>query len=438
MKKLTFKVSTKKEGNIVALIKAIDKINCRIQLDIENGFVTVENVNDTMIDTVIELINNNYILLGVDIDNNVDSDVNVPAVEETTAVSTKSESASLQKPTINNIEPQSEDDLIIKKVEFENKYVEQLINKLLRTVYWAMFTMKVSEKDIERYIYTSISEISMRYNNKPIVPCSIGDVVDCNYGEHIPGEINGGHVGAIVCNITNEKMVYLIPITKVTENIVSRSYLTVNVPDDITYSEKRYTGGTALLDKSKYVRSERINEVIGKTSPEFFAKVLYKLATTFDFTGTNLIEEQQDTEKAITEKTSFEEVYKNTETKPKGKNTSNAQNALLDAIGFALDKLDSSKKPEEQVDSFLTDIGMPINEEMVRQSFVIACDIKKITYENVILELHNMNPKVKENIIMVTLKENFKKWLEQYPELAKKCPKISFMSVLKIFAKRLL
>ena len=79
---------------------------------------------------------------------------------------------------------------------------------------------------------------------------------------------------------------------------------------------------------------------------------------------------------------------------------------------------------------------MSINERMVKQSFVIACDIKKITYENVILELHNVNPEVNEDIIKATLKENFKKWLEQYPELAKKCPKMSLMSVLKVFAKR--
>lgn len=437
MKKLTFKISNKKEGNIIALIKEINKISCRIQLDIENGFVTVENVNDNMIDTVIELINNNYILLGVDIDNNVDNDVNVPAVKETTAVSTKTESTLVQKPTVNTLEPQSEDDLIIKKVEFENKHVEQLINKFLRTVYWAMFKMKASEKDIGKYIYTSIGEISMRYDDKPIIPFSIGDVVDCNYGEHLIGEINGGHVSAIVCNIINERMVYLIPITKETENIVSPSYLTVKVPDDITYNEKCYMGGTALLDKSKYVRTERLNEVIGKTSSEFFAKVLYKLATTFDFTNTNLMEKQQEIEKDIAENVSAEEVSEEDTTKPIDKNTSNAENVLLEAIGFALDKLDSSKEPEEQVDSFLTDIGMPISEKMVRQSFVIACDIKKITYKNVILKLHNMNPKVRENIIMVTLKENFKKWLDQHPELAKKCPKISFMSLLKIFAKRL-
>jgi hypothetical protein len=47
-----------------------------------------------------------------------------------------------------------------------------------------------------------------------------------------------------------------------------------------------------------------------------------------------------------------------------------------------------------------------------------------------------MYPEVNEDIIKASLKENFKKWLKQYPELAKKCPKLSLMSVLKTFAKR--
>ena len=109
---------------------------------------------------------------------------------------------------------------------------------------------------------------------------------------------------------------------------------------------------------------------------------------------------------------------------------------MLEALGYAFDKLNSSKKVEEQIDSFLTDIGMSTSEKIVRQSFVIACDIKKITYENVILELYNMYPNLDKDMLMASLKENFKKWLEQYPELAKKCPKLSFMAVLKVFAKR--
>ena len=109
---------------------------------------------------------------------------------------------------------------------------------------------------------------------------------------------------------------------------------------------------------------------------------------------------------------------------------------MQEVIGFAFDKLDPSKKVEDQVENFLADIGMVSNEKMITQSFVIACDIKKIKYDNVILRLHEEFPEMNEETIKNTLKETFKYWLEKYPTLAEKCPKISIMAILKLFAKK--
>lgn len=486
MKKITFKVSTKKEGSVVSLIKEVNKISCRIQIDLENGFVAVENVADTMIDSVIELIDQYYTILNVMIDNTSDESTSVEASQSVTVVDEPESEAAVEetaepenKPTV--VGPQSEDDLIIQKVEFENEYVENLINRFMRTAYWAMYRMNVPEKEIGDFIWTSINEISMRYNKKGSIEYSVGDIVDCNYGIHLAGEINGGHVSAIVCNITNGGMAYLVPITKVRENLTSLSYLTFDVPDDVVYNNDYYTGGTALLDKGRYLRAERFHEVIGKATPEFFAKVLDQLSTTFDFTGdivmndddtetdfdneivkvaetedetavveadvavaeetVETISEEDATEGDDTESNSVDADNSDvttTEPKPKkaAKKVGGEESALLNVIGNSLEKLDSTKTVGEQFETFLTDIGMETTERMVTQSFVIACDIKKINYENVILELHNMFPKVKEDIIKSILKENFKKWLDLHPELVESCPKISLMAVLKVFAKR--
>src|SRR5699024_7610341 len=164
-------------GNISGLIKAINKIACQLKLDIENGFVVAENIDESTIDVVIDLINNYYTLLGIDIDNSVENDVNVANDDEKVAVSTQKESVSTPK----RLEPQSEDDLIIRKVEFKNEYIEQLINKLLRTISWAMFKNNATGNEISHFIFSTISEISMNYNNTACIPVSIGDVVDCNY-----------------------------------------------------------------------------------------------------------------------------------------------------------------------------------------------------------------------------------------------------------------
>lgn len=470
MKKLTFKLSSQKDSSVVSLIKEVNKISCRIYLDLENGFVAVENVDDTMIDTVIELVDKYYTILGIDIDNTIEvpvekqeSAVVVEAVEETTTEDIEEseapetvETVAEKHPTV--LEPQSEDDLIIKKIEFENEYVENLINKFLRTAYWAMFKMSISEKEIGDFVLTSMNEISMRYNYKPSIEFSVGDIVDCNYGMHLVGEINGGHVAAIVCNIYASGMVYLVPITKMQTDITSHSYLIFNPPEDAIYeNDMYYKGGTAILDKAKYVHPKRINAVIGRTTPTFFKKILCQLASTFDFTDcfeeadeiiaetVEIVDEvietpfsTEDTNNEVVEiptvaEKTTDKVVKN---KTTTKKVSSEEATLLEAIGFALDKLDVSKKVEDQVESFLTDIGMTTTERMVTQAFIVACKIKKINYENLILELHEMYPKVNENIIKSILKETFKNWLEQYPTVAEKCYKISLMAVLKVFAKK--
>lgn len=465
MKKITFKVSAKKGESVVSLIKKVNKISCRVQIDLENGFVTAENVEDSTIDSIIELIDQYYTISNVNIENTSDESTlaensHKDKLEVEAEKTAKHEN---KPPTV--VAPQSEENLISQKVKFRDKYIEGLINKFVKTAYWAMYRMNIPSNEIGDYILTSISEISMRYNNKGCIEYSVGDIVDCNYGVHLGGEISGGHVFAIVCKVTTRSMAYLVPISKASENVESLSYLTFDVPKDVIYDSEYYTSGTALLDKGRFLRAERFHAVVGRTTPEFFTKVLNQLSTTFNFTGNTVMnddtevnsgndvvkvaeaetvmkEEGVETTAKVNHTESIPEGVDNSEvtmseTKSKrAKNVGGEETALLNAIGDSLEKLDCTKTVEEQVETFLTDIGMITTERMVTQSFVIACNIKKIKYENVILELHNMFPKVKEEIIKSILKENFNKWLDVHPELVESCPKISFMAVLKIFAKR--
>ena len=111
--------------------------------------------------------------------------------------------------------------------------------------------------------------------------------------------------------------------------------------------------------------------------------------------------------------------------------------ALLETLGFAFDKLDKSKRVEEQVDSFLCDIGMATTERKVKQSFIAACNIDKINYENVVRRLRIQFPQTEGRQIKAILKKTFKDWLTQYPALAEKCPKISFIMLLRVFVKKI-
>ena len=267
MKKLIFKVGSSKDSSIVSLIKEINKISCKIFVDLENGKITVEKVNNEMLETVIGLVDGYFTILNVDIDNTFEEETEENATEKATV-----------------LKPQSMDDLIIKKVEFENEYVEERINTLLRTAYWALYTRHANEKDVGDYIYTCVSEISMRYSNKPVIEFDIGDIVDVNFGSGLPGEIYRNHVHAVVCDIRDEGLAYIVPITKNKTDLTSKSFISFDAPQDAIYYNEYFTGGTALADNARCLRTERFNCVVGKTRTDFFNKLLEMVPSAFDFT----------------------------------------------------------------------------------------------------------------------------------------------------------
>ena len=110
------------------------------------------------------------------------------------------------------------------------------------------------------------------------------------------------------------------------------------------------------------------------------------------------------------------------------------ENLLWKYLKKDLEKIDYSMTVEENIDYFLDSIGMS-TDEIIMQSFVIACNTKRITYAKIINQLKEMYPEKMSTELRKTLRDNFKKWLEKNPELATQCRQISIMNLLKIFAK---
>ena len=223
--------------------------------------------------------------------------------------------------------------------------------------------------------------------------------------------------------------------------------------EDVIYKDNTETRSTALLDKGRYVCTKRFNSVIGKTSPSFLEKLLRLIPLTFDFTdclSSNSISTEKDAcnvsvsenpsdtvESAVTvvpEVTITSE--DNTITSEVEQKLGKEESAMLEVIGFALDKLDHSKPFKEQLDSFLADIDLEAT-ELIKQVFFIACNVEKITYGYIINELeHDFCFSKGKNNSTKIVKETFKCWLEKHPDLAGQYPKISIMPMLKLFAKK--
>lgn len=497
MNRLTFKVNGPKDGNISPLLKAVTKIKCKLYLDVENGYVTVENVHDDLIDPVIDLINEYYVLLGVEVDNLVDEEsteedtvlsiVEFPP-EGTTEPSDNREVVSVTEfseehpegcevpteelqgeesgerevvsievfpPEQKVVGPQSEDNLIVKKIEFQNPAIEAAMNKLLRTAYWAMYKQCGNEKEIVNHIWTAIREMSLKYTNPNIIEFSVGDVVDCYFGTHLPREINGSHVLGIVLDITADKMVYIVPITKATEDIDAKVYITFHRDVDVDYYYEQYYGGTALLDKGRYLRAERLQTVVGKAKPNFLYDLVTMLPKARDYSANfeHLFEDIEDTdpeiifedeseasEPILAEESSASVETTNPETTPaevvsstlpKGQT---AEDVILVVVGDALKQIEVGGSILGNTRTFLEAIGMPTDNPLINEAFLASTSIKRITYENIIAEVMKTNSELTEDVVKDGLKEAFRSWTASKPELAP-YNRLAITSLLKLFAK---
>lgn len=434
MNKLIFKVSNSKSTDIANLLKEIIKIECKIKFDLEHGVVTVENVNDDHIDIVIDLINNYYVLLEVEIDNLSLTRENEFVQFSTNYVKPESASSLCKENTatsdddymalehdLDNTTSVVPENFVYNKISFQNTNVENVLNKLAQTSYWAVYKRGESEKEVMDYIWTAVREMSMKFSPIPIIDFKIGDVVECYMGRHLPKELNGSRVLCIVANILDDHLVYIVPITKMTSNIGANSYLPFSIPGDITSidsdADSDIDSGTVIFDGSKYIRAERITKVVGKVAPSFMQEVLTKLSNNFDFT----------------------EKYLSLIANLESTSSSNSGEIVLSkVIEDALNNLNPKEPISINAKRFINDLGMDTSDKLLVQSFVASYSIPKITYENICsyLKLNAKSIELSENQMAIVLKSTFKTWAATKPELDN-YQYLAFTSLLKLFIKAL-
>ena len=376
MDTVIFKIEKWKSESIANLLKEINEISCRLYIDFEKGVVTAKDVNNDVIDTIIGVIDKHFIIESISVDN-----------------TTNQEKSEL-----------NENDRVVK---FSDKDIENLLNeKLIKTIVWAM-SHGMSSEEVQKYIWTMITEIS--YSNSSsselrVKNVSVGDVVQVNFGKHPIGEMSDSRGYAIVCNISTDGSLFLVPIDKESSNIDSNSFNILENSDV-----------TVLLEMSKYVNPRRLDKVLGKVEPEFLKELLNQIAITFDF---NSNAEEIDFTKCLT-----------------------AEMALQEIIGPALEKVMPGLYPEDnQIFKFLADIGMPNNVITLRKAFEVGIHLEKITYNNLISQIISENPEMYDESdsknLRNLLKRIFDNWAQNYPDLKKQCSKISIVSIIKMFAKK--
>lgn len=262
MKNIVFKGKLKENASIVGLLKEINNISCRISIDTKHA-ITIENIKEDMIDIAYNLADKYYMIDMINLEN-AENVLDLGNNEKEISNSYSAEN-------------------------LMNKNIEQLINeRLIKTINWAMSKANASEDEIEEYIWSLIREISMNYSIEKKYDTSliaVGDIVVCDYGKHLPGETNGSQVRALVCNTLQNRMIYIVPIINKKPNVFYSNYVEFDWKNDINhYYQISNFGNTIInLEKGKYVRAERIKNIVGKLKTEIFDDVLTKLPNAFNF-----------------------------------------------------------------------------------------------------------------------------------------------------------
>ena len=119
------------------------------------------------------------------------------------------------------------------------------------------------------------------------------------------------------------------------------------------------------------------------------------------------------------------------------------ENYLAEFLKEYLEKIDSSKEIRPQIITFLRDIGFTKIENENHAHNKIIIDAMEaswgpwhtITISKIATYMHK-NLGIKEDYMIKVMKDEFKEWIENYPEIKEKYPRMSFVVLLKVLSKK--
>ena len=157
------------------------------------------------------------------------------------------------------------------RFDLDNENYLPTLECVIKSLNWAN-TQGASEKEVKKYAITFQNELTYRYKRKmETIDFMIGDIVDCNFGEHLYEEISGGHVAAIILDVLSyEGLAFVVPLVKNKEK--KKNTL---IPDTVFYNG--YDAGMALLYKAGYISVKRLNCVIGHVRDDSLKRIQKKM-----------------------------------------------------------------------------------------------------------------------------------------------------------------
>ncbi len=158
--------------------------------------------------------------------------------------------------------------------------MKERLNQVVRSVMW--YRRNCGKPDtIERFLFTLMDNMEMFF--RPVITrVSVGDVVDVNYGMNLQGEINGGHVPAIVLDQEGDMLrLVVLRNDQYLEKFPSPK-MDLQTPENIYYYDQWYIDDgptTVMLRSCQWRNRARVTKKIGTVSEEALKVIRQMLPT---------------------------------------------------------------------------------------------------------------------------------------------------------------
>ena len=432
MESVTFHFDPKTKISLMRVFSATSDVNVKLDIDLKNNAIVVHDLDEDQFELAQTFIQQFGKIKSITMDNVCTS----PSGEE----------------------DNKDVGLVINLLNPETLLLQETINSLMRTIYWAVHNQNVPEKIIKRYVLSCNGTLNMAYGKNDLIPIERGSLVDVCMGQNIPGELNGGNVPCIVCWVQEENFAHVVPLVSKVPNSSNASYtLTAKPEEDLTYfAGNQDTAYTVLLDKGQLIHRARIQKIMGKISKDFVNKVFNgiitctveklgkKIKTKSDIPASAPQKEVTASKAPTKPSTGSGTSNGNLDVKPStptskitvcGRTSNKHEHMLTTALAAALNSVNKANPKKDEIARFMERINMPKEEyTLFFQAFIQTASVDKIVKADICERVSVVSSDTPDkDFVAQSLKKQFQQWLNKnHPAIAAECPKISFVDLLKL------
>ena len=472
---IKMKILIRDENCLAEIIKQMCDWSAKVNMDLVKGEIEISGASVAEKNSIVDTVSKGFFIVGLETEFSesefsskeviLENPISETEATEETKEATEVGAETTETTDVQEVGKESENGTATRPEFNLGEEIRGRLRHLKTILSYNLNVKEAPEEDLIKFIKSAGIEVGMKYNPREIPKFEVGDIVQCNFGHHLDGELYGGYVFGIVCDISDNTF-YVVPITK-KQLEDSCEYMPFIAGVDVDYYDPSLEGGTALLRMGGTYNRQRVNAVVGRVRDSFFTKMIEALSRAFIFTNTPAKQDEsvdevetqpvaeettaEPTEKVDTsnEAEGVENAEPVDEEKSEEKTTESAEEQeggepenltaeeyILRKYSNVFSTIDYSAPIEGQIDAVVDALGFDSSNKITRGAFKASIGIKKFDYHIIQTFIATDFPDTTLDQIGEILKQEFRKWKDANPDIKEKYPRIGMRTILKVFSNK--